>query len=106
MIENKLNSQYTFSLNLYPANALNLTLSYTIADHMYDNFGMGFTFKLLFLQAYVMTERLPLNWYATTQGYPIPKYAKEFNLRFGINFVLGYRHREKKMKADKPLVDL
>ncbi|HEY4785245.1 MAG TPA: DUF5723 family protein [Bacteroidales bacterium] len=107
IIESKLNSQYTFSLNLYPANALNFTLSYTIANKMYDNFGMGFTFKLAFLQTYIMTERIPLVFYPTKQGYPIPKYAKEFNLRFGFNFVLGYNHRaKKKAQGDKPYVDL
>lgn len=106
IINSKLNSQYTFSLNLYPANALNFTFSYTIADKMYDNFGAGLAFKLGFLQAYFMTERFPLYWYSTKQGYPIPQHAKSVNLRFGFNIVLGYRHREKKQNADKPLVDL
>jgi hypothetical protein len=110
IIDSKLNSQYTLSLNLYPANALNFTLSYTIANKMYDNFGMGFTFKLAFLQAYIMSERLPLYWHKAKQDngswYPIPMYAKNFNIHFGFNLVLGYRHREKKLKGDKPLVDL
>jgi len=113
ILDHKLNSQYTFSLNLYPANMLNITLSYTIADQMYDNFGMGFTFKLGFLQAYVMSERIPLYWYWAKNlpnkgdsGIPVPYDAKNFNLHAGINFVLGYNHRTKKIKQDKPLVDL
>lgn len=107
LINKKLNSQYTFSLNLYPANAINFTVSYTIADHMYDNFGFGMSAKLLCFQTYFMSERIPLAWGKDeAKGIPYPAYAKSINFRAGINFVFGYRHREKKLRGDKPLVDL
>lgn len=107
MVNNKLNSQYTLSLNLYPANAINFTFSYTIADHMYDNFGFGMSAKFLCFQTYFMSERIPLAWGKDEgSGVPFPAYAKSMNFRYGINFVFGYRHREKKLKGDKPLVDL
>jgi hypothetical protein len=107
IIDKNLYSQYTFSLNLYPANAFNFTLAYTIADKMYDNFGFGMSFKLAFLQTYIMSERIPLYWNKDKKtGAPFPAYAKNFNMRFGFNIVLGYNHRAKKLKGDKPLLDL
>lgn len=109
IMNKKLRSQYTASLNLYPSNAFNLTFSYTIADGMYDNFGFGTSFKFLpFIQMYMLTERIPLYWNKNKgDGIPfIPAYYKNFNFRFGLNIALGYKHREKKLKKDKPLVDL
>jgi hypothetical protein len=107
IIEKKLYSQYTFSLNLYPANFFNLTLSYTIADQVYDNFGVGLSFKPGPFQFYVLSERLPLFWDKNHgKGIPvIPAYEKNVNIRFGVNLVFGYNHRFKKLNKDKPLVE-
>jgi hypothetical protein len=54
-----------------------------------------------------MSERIPLYWNKDKKsGAPFPAYAKNFNFRFGFNIVLGYNHRAKKLKGDKPLLDL
>ena len=111
IIDKNLHSQYTVSVNLYPANAINFTISYTIADQMYDNFGFGLTGKFLCFQTYIMSERIPLYWNLTrfkgeNFAIPTPAYAKNFNIHWGMNFVFGYRHRAKKLNKDKPLVDL
>jgi hypothetical protein len=111
IIDKNLHSQYSLSVNLYPANAINFTVSYTIADQMYDNFGFGMSFKFLCFQTYIMSERIPLYWNLVkfSSGepkVPVPAYAKSFNLHWGMNLAFGYRHRAKKLNRDKPLVDL
>jgi len=108
VIDKKLYSQYTLSVNLYPANAFNLTISYTIADKMYDNFGFGLAWKAGPFQTFLLSERIPLYWNKNIgkNSIPyVPAYAKNINLRVGINFAFGYKHREKKVRKDKSLVD-
>jgi hypothetical protein len=105
IIESSLKSQYTFSLNFYPANAFLLTLSYTIADQMYDNFGVALSSKLGPLQWYIMSERIPLYYDKDKSGAYIPAYAKNINLRFGVNIVMG-KKRHKRTNKDMPLVEI
>jgi hypothetical protein len=106
IIEKSLQSQYTFSLNFYPANAFLLTVSYTMADKMYDNFGVALSSKLGPLQWYIMSERIPLYYYKEAKDrYYIPAYAKNINLRLGFNLVFG-RQRHKRIFKDRPLVEI
>ncbi len=106
IIEKSLQSQYTFSLNFYPANAFLLTVSYTMADKMYDNFGVALSSKLGPLQWYIMSERVPLYYYKEAKNkYYIPAYAKNINLRLGFNLVFG-KHRHKRIFKDRPLVEI
>ena len=105
IIEKSLQSQYTFSLNFYPGNVFLLTLSYTIADNMYDNFGAALSSKFGPLQWYIMTERIPLYYAKEARGYYIPEYAKNVNLHVGVNIVFG-KIRHKRNFKDQPLVEI
>ncbi len=105
IIEKSLQSQYTFSLNFYPGNVFLLTLSYTIADNMYDNFGAALSSKFGPLQWYIMTDRIPLYYAKDVKGYYVPEYAKNINLRFGVNIVFG-KKRHKRIFKDQPLVEI
>jgi hypothetical protein len=103
MIRKNIKPQFTFSLNLNPGNALNTTISYTIADGMFDNLGFGIAFRLGPLQSYIICDRIPLFYsYEKSKGYPIPSYAKSINFRTGFNFVFGSKRNRKALK-DKPL---
>jgi hypothetical protein len=104
-VEKKLKSQYTFSLNLYLLNFSSLTFSYTIADEMYDNFGIALCDKIGPFQSYLMIERIPMYYDKDVSGAYIPAYAKNINLRFGFNIVLGHT-RHKRANKDKPLVEI
>jgi hypothetical protein len=73
---------------------------------MYDNFGFGIAIKFLPFQFYILSERIPLYWDKNKEGFPyIPAYAKNVNLKAGFNLAFGYKHKEKKAKKDKPLVE-
>jgi hypothetical protein len=105
LIERSLRSQYTLSLNFYPANSFLLTVSYTIADKMYDNLGFALSSKLGPLQWYIMSERIPLYYNRDKTGTYIPAYAKNINLRLGVNIVIG-KQRHKRIYKDRPLVEI
>lgn len=98
--------QLTGSLIMYPTQLLSATVSYTIADRMYDNLGIGLIFRGGPLQFYFMSDRIPLFWYkAKNNDIPfLPAYAKSVNLRLGFNFVFGV-NTYRKLKKDQPFLD-
>ena len=107
--DDKLYTQGTASLILTPFRALNFSISYTMADRVYDNFGFGLAMKFGFLQYYLLCERIPLfyNKVANT-NLPIdpliPAFAKNVNFHTGVNIALGYT-RNRKLLKDKALVE-
>ncbi|MDP4207628.1 MAG: DUF5723 family protein [Bacteroidota bacterium] len=105
-IDKRVDPQYTLSLNMHPGNVFNFTLSYTVADKVYSNLGAGLSLKLGPLQWYLISDRIPLYYKpVANKGYAIPPYAKNVNIRTGMNLVFGYNHNSKKANKDKPLVE-
>jgi hypothetical protein len=105
LLDKSIRAQYTFSLNLSPGQSFNAALSYTIADGMYDNLGLGLSFKAGPLNWYIMSDRIPIFYNKDKAGYPIPAYAKNVNFRMGFNLMFGsIRHRN--IYKDKPLVEI
>jgi hypothetical protein len=107
LVKSSIRPQLTMSLNLTHRQWFGYTLSYTIADGMFDNIGMGLVSKLGPLQWYIIIDRIPLVYQKNTGGgIPyIPKYAQSANFRTGLNIVFGNR-RKIKVDKDKPFVDI
>ncbi len=105
-IFNTFRQQFTGTLTLYPVQFLGVNLSYTIANRMYDNLGIGFVFRSGPLQYYIMSERIPVMWYKIKgDNVPyLPVYAKDFNLRFGANIVIG-ANKHKALTKDQPFLE-
>jgi len=96
--------QFTGSVTLYPAQFFGATLSYTVADGMYDNFGFGFVLRSGPFQMYLMSDRIPL-YYNKDKNYGyIPVYAKNINFRLGFNLVFG-ANTKRKLLLDKPFLE-
>jgi hypothetical protein len=92
----------TLSANLNLGNALSTTVSYTAANHRYDNIGAGLAFRAGFCQFYLLTDRIPLSWNRINNGdssFVIPTSWNNVNLRLGMNFVFGNRIKKKNDKA-------
>lgn len=92
----------TLSANLNLGNALSTTVSYSVANHRYDNIGAGLAFRAGFFQFYLLTDRIPLSWNRLNNGdssFVIPTSWNNFNLRLGMNLVFGNRIKKKNDKA-------
>ena len=89
----KFSPGWTTSLNKNFGRAISTTLSYTISNRSFNNFGAGLSFNLAPVQLYVVGDnllRIPgslvvhknLNNYINT--------AQVINIRLGLNFVFGW----------------
>jgi hypothetical protein len=98
--------QLTGSLIMYPTQFLSATVSYTVADRMYDNLGLGLIFRGGPLQIYLMSDRIPIVWNKVKKSdIPfLPAYSKSVNFRMGINWVFG-SNTQRKLKKDQPFLD-
>jgi hypothetical protein len=99
-----LRQQVTGSVTLYPLQFFGATLSYTVANRMYDNLGMGFIFRGGPWQIYFMSERIPVMWNRLKEGGYVPAYGKEVNIRMGMNLVFGV-NAKRKLKKDQPFLE-
>jgi hypothetical protein len=91
----------TMSANINLGNALSTTVTYTAANHRYDNIGAGLSFRLGWIQIYAVTDRIPLsfNKLVTDNGKStimIPSSWNSIDFRFGMNLVFGNRNKKEK----------
>jgi hypothetical protein len=96
----------TFSANVNLGNAFSTSLSYTAANHRFDNLGAGLSFRTGFFQFYILTDRIPISWNKIIidngkSKILLPSTWNTVNLRFGMNLVFGNRIKE---KHDKPML--
>jgi hypothetical protein len=91
---------------MYPVQVFGATVSYTVANRMYDNLGIGFVFRGGPLQIYLMSERIPIFWNKVlNHDIPyLPIYARDINLRLGLNLVFG-TNIARKLKKDQPFLE-
>ncbi|MFW6327489.1 MAG: DUF5723 family protein, partial [Bacteroidota bacterium] len=99
----KLRESLTLSANFYPIKMFSATLSYSIMNNTYNNFGLGISTKLGPLNLYAVSDLVPYQFAPEPEsGAPlIPLEAKSFNFRFGLNLMFGCRQKIK----DYPLID-
>jgi hypothetical protein len=91
----------TLSANINLGNALSTTVSYTAANHRYDNIGAGLSFRLGWMQIYAATDRIPIVWNKLVvdngkNTIMLPASWNCADFRIGMNFVFGNRPRKEK----------
>jgi hypothetical protein len=103
-IGKQLKEAVTLSGNLNLGNAFSTTLTYTIANHRYDNLGAGIAFRPGIFQFYMLVDRIPVMWNNIkfdSSSIPLPTSLNTINLRIGMNLAFGNRVKK---KADKPML--
>lgn len=91
----------TISYSTRVGNVITSSLSYSIFNNSYNNIGFGLTINILPVQIYLVSDNvlgaLQFNSYKTTSGSTVflPAYAKNLNLRFGINLTMGRKNVDK-----------
>jgi len=83
----------TLSANTGIGNFMTLTGSYSIAYNSFNNFGLGLSVKLLMMQFYLINDNI--------MAFVYPQNARNVNMRFGFNIILGCRAEKKKAAAKK-----
>ena len=104
IIGKQLRESMTLSANVNLTNAFSTSLSYTIANHRFDNIGAGLAFRAGIVQFYMLSDRIPIMWNkikVDNSIIPLPTSWNTINLRLGMNLAFGNRIKE---KNDKPMV--
>ncbi len=104
IFKGRIREQLTLSANFYPIKEIAASLSYSIMNNTYNNFGLGLSFKPGPFNIYIISDNIPLTFAVEqSSGVPIPHKARTLNLRFGFNLVFGCDKDKAKMK-DQPLI--
>jgi hypothetical protein len=77
----------TVSANAMLGNFFSLTGSYSAVGNSYNNLGLGMALRLGFIQMYLVSDNL--------MALNDPAKAEFVNVRFGMNFLFGRKHRQK-----------
>ena len=85
-LKNKVTQAFTLSANFHPAKWFSGSLSYTIANNQYTNFGMGLAVKAGALQIYALADNVNSAFH--------PKDSQSVAVQFGINFSFGCGKRD------------
>lgn len=106
----KIRQSLTLSANSMLAKFLNLSLSYTMMNHAYDNLGAGFGIKGGPFHFYFVTDRIPVYFtkisattsdFSDLDGYYLPNNFNSLNFRFGFNLIFGCK---RKHFNDRPMI--
>ena len=105
VIGKQMRESLTLSANVNLSNALSTSLSYTVANHRFDNLGAGLAFRAGIFQFYLLADRIPVMWNKiivdNKSTIPLPTNWNTINLRLGMNLAFGNTIRK---KDDKPMV--
>ncbi|HLN20237.1 MAG TPA: DUF5723 family protein [Bacteroidales bacterium] len=97
----------TVSTNLRLGTMVSTSLSYTAANHRFDNIGAGLMLRMSIFQFYVLTDNIPIFWNKLVsfddRGNPestiyLPDNWNTVDLKFGMNLVFGHRKARKAAK--------
>jgi hypothetical protein len=100
----RLREQVTLSANFSPLQILTFSLSYTLFNHTYNNFGFGFSARFGPFNLYLISDNISTHYAVDQSNHMILPYNNRvMNLRVGLNLVFGY-HKDKKKAGDLPLV--
>ncbi len=104
MFKGHLREQLTLSANFYPIKMVAASLSYSMMNRTFNNFGFGLSLKPGPFNIYVVSDNIPLTFAVEqSSNIPIPNKARTLNVRFGINFIFGCS-KEKSKTKDLPLI--
>jgi hypothetical protein len=104
IIGKQIREALTLSANINLGSSLSTSVSYTAANHRYDNLGAGLALRAGITQFYLLADRIPLIWNRIkddNSNMVIPANWNTVNLRLGMNLVFGNRVKE---KSDKPMI--
>ncbi|MBP1676927.1 MAG: OmpA/MotB domain protein [Bacteroidetes bacterium] len=102
--------EITTSLNLRPANWMNMSFSYSLLNGKASNFGFGLGFRVLMLNAFVAADYLPTTYTkirlsdlgldnsesGSSDQITVPYRTNRVNLAIGFNLVFGNKQDEDK----------
>lgn len=96
----------TLSGTLLAGDVLSTSLSYTMTNRSFNNFGFGLGVRGGPMQFYMVIDQIPASWIKFTgdngaDSFAIPQRLDYMNLRFGLNLLFG---RAKKRMADTPML--
>ncbi len=96
----------TLSGTLLAGDVLSTSLSYTMTNRSFNNFGFGFGVRGGPLQLYMVVDQIPASWIEFRENngadvVTIPQRLDYINLRFGLNLLFG---RTNKRMADTPML--
>ncbi|MFP4488346.1 MAG: DUF5723 family protein [Bacteroidales bacterium] len=96
----------TLSGTLLAGDVLSASLSYTMTNRSFNNFGFGFGVRGGPLQLYMVADQIPASWIEFRENngadvVTIPQRLDYINLRFGLNLLFG---RTNKRMADTPML--
>ncbi|MFP4619983.1 MAG: DUF5723 family protein [Bacteroidales bacterium] len=90
-----LNQSFTLSANTRPIPGVSFSASYAVMNRAFNNLGLGVGLRLGPFQVYTVSDVVSAGLW--------PGNTKAFNLRFGLNFVIGC-NRMKRILNDKPMI--
>ena len=103
--EGHVSQALSLSGTLYAGDIFSASLTYSIANRSYNNFGFGMAARLGPVQIYTVADQLPASWVRFEEnggnGFAVPNRLDYFNFRFGMNLVFG---KLKQKAVDKPML--
>ena len=97
----------TLSATLFAGNVLSTSLSYTMTNRSFNNFGFGLGVRGGPVQFYAVVDQIPASWIEFVgdggdDRVVVPQRLDYINMRFGFNLLFG-RYQTKK-RADTPML--
>jgi hypothetical protein len=92
------------SVNKNFGRVVSTSLSYTLSNRSYNNLGAGISLNMTPVQVYLVGDNLlgmPISLASTGYMNEFVNSTQVFNLRFGINFVFGWKKDVLQMVADE-----
>jgi hypothetical protein len=86
---------FTLSANTRPIRGISLSASYSIMNGAYNNLGLGLALRLGPFQLYTMSDMFSAGMW--------PQKTQSFNMRFGLNFVIGC-NKKGRILDDEPML--
>lgn len=96
----------TLSATLLAGDVLSTSLSYSMTNRSFNNFGFGLGVRAGFFQFYAVIDQIPASWIEFTgddgnDRVVVPQRLDYMNMRFGFNLLFG---RIKEKKTDTPML--
>ena len=97
----------TLSATLFAGNVLSTSLSYTMTNRSFNNFGFGFGVRGGPVQFYAVVDQIPASWVEFVDDggndrVVVPRRLDYINMRFGFNLLFGSYQTKK--RADTPML--
>ncbi|MBN1388747.1 MAG: hypothetical protein JW965_09890 [Bacteroidales bacterium] len=96
----------TLSATLFAGNVLSTSLSYTMTNRSFNNFGFGLGVRGGPVQFFAVVDQIPASWVEFTSDggndrVVVPRRLDYINMRFGFNLLFGHI---KQKKTDTPML--